>query len=744
MAGESPDKSEQRKSSGESDPRLAVFRERPSGGDQPTQVFRAPVPDVPDVPESAAPAPDNARLRAAVAAWVATADDPADETEPERDAEAEPETEPETASASEEAPEPSDAEPSDAEPSDAEPADETPAAADDADAEPEPEPEDPAPSDDDTPEEAAEVEEADPEPEKAPAEEATPAKAEPSDAADDAAEAEAEPEPDANDDPEPEPEPDDKTDESAKRPVAEAKGVDQHTAVFRLPKATAVDQPTTALKISDVPPRKPVPGKPEGDAERTSTFVPLKASDVRTEPKKPEPLRSGPPTPAAPVSPLPDVAERTKQQPLPPRPPLDLLAELTNTPPPARTHVRTIARRFKIWTPLILLLVIVFAVVQAVRPLPTPALALSTDATYTFAGGKLSMPWPAEGQSAAEVVGVGSLGTSGAQKSAPTASMAKVMTAYVILKDHPLTGKATGPTITVDKAAGAESSSADESTAQIKEGQTYTEKQMLQLLLIPSGNNVARLLSRWDGGTAAFLKKMNDAAAALGMTNTTYTDPSGFDSKTVSTATDQVKLGKVVMDNEVFQEIVNTPQIEIPGVPGTIYNNNSILLKPGVSGIKTGSSTPAGGNLLWAANTVIDGKERRIVGAVMGQQKGTTLQNKLDTAITNSYTLIQKAQQDVTSATVIKKGAVVGYVDDGLGGKTPVVATKDLKAVGWPGLQVDIKIGDGGKAVPHSGKAGTVVGQVSVGSGPGMVTSPVALQSDLSEPGFGEKLTRVS
>jgi D-alanyl-D-alanine carboxypeptidase (penicillin-binding protein 5/6) len=317
------------------------------------------------------------------------------------------------------------------------------------------------------------------------------------------------------------------------------------------------------------------------------------------------------------------------------------------------------------------------------------------------------------------------------------------MTAYLILRDHPLSGKESGPTIPVDKAAGDESSSADESTAAIKTGQTYTEKQMLQLLLIPSGNNVARLLSRWDGGTAAFVKKMNAAAAELGMTNTTYTDPSGFDSKTVSTATDQVKLGMVVMNNEVFQEIVNTPQINIPGIPGTIYNNNSILLKPNVGGIKTGSSTPAGGNLLWAAYTKVDGTYRRIVGAVMGQQQGTTLQDKLNTAITNSYTLIQKAQQSVTSGTVVRKGEVVGYVDDGLGGKTPVVATKELKAVGWPGLQVEIKIGDEGKAVPHSAKAGTVVGQVSVGSGPGKVSAPVALQGDLSEPGFGDKLTRL-
>ena len=42
---------------------------------------------------------------------------------------------------------------------------------------------------------------------------------------------------------------------------------------------------------------------------------------------------------------------------------------------------------------------------------------------------------------------------------------------------------------------------------------------MLQLLMIPSGNNAARLLARWDAGSEdEFVEKMNDAAKDLGMT----------------------------------------------------------------------------------------------------------------------------------------------------------------------------------------------------------------------------------
>ncbi|WP_326650629.1 D-alanyl-D-alanine carboxypeptidase family protein [Streptomyces sp. NBC_01750] len=532
--------------------------------------------------------------------------------------------------------------------------------------------------------------------------------------------------------------------------AAPKRAVDQPTAVFKAPRRPSVDQPTTALKVPPAPRSKPEPKaepskpEPKADVPRSSTFVPLRADDVRNPAEvKSQAAAPAAATPSAPAS-LTE-AERTKQQPMPPLPPLDLLAELTNTPPPPQTPVRTVFRRIKIWTPLVLLLLVVFAVVQAVRPLPNPSLALSAEPTFTFKGGPLSLPWPDEGQGAVEVEGVGSIGTYGAQQPAPIASVAKTMTAYVILRDHPISGKEVGQKITVDQQAEDESKNDDESTAQISMGQQFTEKQMLQLLMIPSGNNAARLLARWDSKSEAeFVKKMNDAAKDLGMTNSTYTDPSGLKATTVSTPQDQLKLAKAVMQNDVFRDIVNTTMTTIPGIDGNIRNNNDkALLLDGVGGIKTGSSTPAGGNLLWSANVEVDGKVRRIVGITMGAQKAAILNDKLDLAIDYSIKVIQAAQAGVTSATVVKKGDVVGYVDNGLGGRTAVIATKDLKAVGWGGLKVEIALSDSGKTLPHSAKAGAVVGQVSVGTGTGKVTAPVALQQDLMEPGLGDKLTRL-
>ena len=62
-------------------------------------------------------------------------------------------------------------------------------------------------------------------------------------------------------------------------------------------------------------------------------------------------------------------------------------------------------------------------------------------------------------------------------------------------------------------------------------------------LLLPSANNVAVMLARYvSGSTGAFVDEMNATAASLGMTGTRYTDPSGYEPTTVSTAVDQLRL----------------------------------------------------------------------------------------------------------------------------------------------------------------------------------------------------------
>ncbi|ORT58677.1 hypothetical protein [Streptomyces sp. CB03238] len=516
--------------------------------------------------------------------------------------------------------------------------------------------------------------------------------------------------------------------------------VDQPTAVFRAVQRKPVDQPTTALKAIT----------PESPAERTSKFVPLRADDVRPAAKKPEPQAPAPapaPTSSAPAKaggPPASLteAERTKQQPLPPRPPLDMLAELTNTPPPPETPVRTVVRRVKIWTPLVVLLAIVFAIVQFVRPLPAPTLAMTAKPSYTFEGGKPSLPWPNEGQGYMSATGLGTVDSFGEQKPVPIGSVAKAMTAYVILKEHPLKEGSKGEMIEIDALAETEGGydAQNESTLNtVKAGDKISQYDALAAIMIPSANNIARLLARWDAGSEkAFVKKMNDTAKELGMKNTTYTDPSGLNHTTVSSAEDQVKLGEKLVEIPALLEITAKPWWTDPS--GKKWRNyNDLVPYDGALGIKTGSTTKAGGNLLFAAHKKVGDTDQLIVGAVLAQYKTPIL----GSAIAASKEAMKATQALLESQTVVKKGDVVGHVDDGLGGRTPVVATKDVTVVGWSGLTVRLELGNGGRALPHSAPAGTQVGVLTVGEGASQVRVPVALKSAMAEPGLGDKLTRL-
>ncbi|MFE0721439.1 D-alanyl-D-alanine carboxypeptidase [Streptomyces rochei] len=531
-------------------------------------------------------------------------------------------------------------------------------------------------------------------------------------------------------------------------------GVDQPTAVFKAVRPTAreVDQPTTMLKLGGAAAPKKPGRDTESDAERTSKFVALRQPDDPATRKPPQKAPSTPPTPPeasrAPrtgtTTAVPHVGpERTTQQPLPPKPPLDLLAELTNTPPPPETPLRTTVRRVKIWTPLVLLLVIILGIVQAMRPLPSPELDLTARESFTFEGGKPEIPWPSSGQAALDVQGIGTFGSSGEQKPVPIASVAKVMTAYVILRDHPLKSGADGPMIAIDQAAEDQSDADDESTVHVYAGDKISQREALDAILIASANNVARLLARWDAGSEkAFVEKMNAAAKDLGMTNTTYTDPSGLNDTTVSTAVDQVKLAKEAMKSVAFREVAQ--KMSYDDYKGENHSNwNQLVGHNGVVGIKTGTTTSALGNLVFAAKKEVGGETRTIVGAVVRQPAGGKDNTILGAALDSSDKLIRAAQDTLESSTILKKGDVVGYVDDGLGGRTPVVATEDVKAVGWPGLTV--KLTFEADEVPHTAAAGTKVGTLTVGDGgaAGAVKVPVALQKDLVEPALTDKLTRL-
>jgi D-alanyl-D-alanine carboxypeptidase (penicillin-binding protein 5/6) len=204
---------------------------------------------------------------------------------------------------------------------------------------------------------------------------------------------------------------------------------------------------------------------------------------------------------------------------------------------------------------------------------------------------RVDVPPPAPGQTSYRI-GDGPVVSSLGQQPVPIASVAKVMTAYLVLRDtHDVT-----VTVTDDDIADTERRAGqDESIVHVAVGETLTERQALTAILLPSANNVAAMLARAVAGSQkAFVARMNDMAHALGMRHTIYTDPSGFDEGTRSTADDQLILAQGAMQVPEFASLVALRSAELP-VAGTVRNTDSLLGKDGFVGIKTGSDDAAGG-----------------------------------------------------------------------------------------------------------------------------------------------------
>lgn len=389
----------------------------------------------------------------------------------------------------------------------------------------------------------------------------------------------------------------------------------------------------------------------------------------------------------------------------------------------------------------VVLLAILLAIVSAgalARASGTPDVALqrTVGSVARLPGERFEPAWPGEGQAAIAVEGLGSLGHSGGQEPLPIASVAKVMTAYVVLQEHPLKEGAEGFRIRItedDVEDLGERAGLNQSVVEVQAGEVLSERQALEALLLPSANNVAALLAIHEAGSIeAFVAEMNETAEELGMDHTRYTDPSGFEATTVSTAADQIKLARVAMDDRAFAEIVALPSAEIP-VAGSVPNLNRLVGYDGYVGIKTGSDQAAGGCLLFARRIQVGGRTLTILGAVL-DQRGDEL---VDAALDAADRLAGSVADAIGVRTVLPAGTRVLVASAADGSRVAGVTTKAVRSLGWPGMPVRMKL----KPVPtgSSLEAHQRVATLLAG-GAGGGSSPVVTREPLAEPSLSWRL----
>jgi serine-type D-Ala-D-Ala carboxypeptidase (penicillin-binding protein 5/6) len=180
------------------------------------------------------------------------------------------------------------------------------------------------------------------------------------------------------------------------------------------------------------------------------------------------------------------------------------------------------------------------------------------------------------------------------------ASTIKVLLALTVLDDLPL-----DTTVVADDA----DTRVECNCAGVAPGVTYTARQLLDGLLLVSGNDAANTLATMLGGRDAALAKMNATAATVGAPATTAGSPSGLDGPGIdiwSTPHDLAVIFRAAMANPVFAQITAQPTALFPTRTGdaVLVNQDELLHRyPGAFGGKTGYTD-------LAQKTFVGGAER--------------------------------------------------------------------------------------------------------------------------------------
>jgi D-alanyl-D-alanine carboxypeptidase (penicillin-binding protein 5/6) len=347
------------------------------------------------------------------------------------------------------------------------------------------------------------------------------------------------------------------------------------------------------------------------------------------------------------------------------------------------------------------------------------------------------LPFPTTGQAAVSIPSIGVAEASGPETPVPVASLTKLMTAYIVLHDHPMAVKDTGPSITATQADVddfATDAVSDDTNAQVTLGEQLTEQQLLGGLLVHSADNYADLLARWDAGSIpAFVAKMNAKAAALGMLQTHFADPSGISTQSLSTAGDILKVAAPDMADPVVASIVDNSSVTLP-VAGTLSTYTPLLGLDGIIGVKSGYTDAAGGCDVVAVIRPVHGHPTLLLAAVTGQ----TGPQVLAQAGLHGLALVNAVEPLIGSSTVLGDGVVAAHAI-AAGSSVAARTGASVSMLTWPGAHAT-RVFHPVRHLSARARRGALAGHVVVTLGTQRVVVPVYLTRDVPQRSLLQRL----
>lgn len=369
-----------------------------------------------------------------------------------------------------------------------------------------------------------------------------------------------------------------------------------------------------------------------------------------------------------------------------------------------------------------------------------PVATAVVQATPTTVVEAPAVAWPSYGSGAISAVGVqgpaagGMLASYGSAGQLPIGSIAKVVTALVVLSAKPIADGTDGETISftsTDVGYYNDSVAENGSVAPVSAGLELTEREALTVLMLPSANNYAKSLAIWAfGSEAAYLAAARSWLDERGLTGTVVADTSGLSPATVSTTLEMVVLGELLIGDPVLAPIVALPSAVIPGV-GTIENTNTLLGQAGVDGIKTGTTDEAGACLLFSLDATVEGRPVTLVGVVVGARTHPQL-------AADVLTLIPTVEAGFRTVTLTEAGQDFGSYSSAWGESSVAEAAEAQSLLVWGATTVSSSVSlDPVEVVADGQEVGTVTVDVNGQAYP----VPLVADGAIEDPGFGWRAT---
>ncbi len=325
--------------------------------------------------------------------------------------------------------------------------------------------------------------------------------------------------------------------------------------------------------------------------------------------------------------------------------------------------------------------------------LPQLKVSLSTPTPVVAPGVPPQFRWPTQGQAAVAIpsLSMNAIASTPDERAVPIASLAKLMTAYLVLQRFPLAIGSPGPVLTMtiqDQQQYDNDVAEDQSSVEVTAGERLTEYQLLQALLTRSANNVAQLLSSWVAGSeSSFVAEMNQTAHRMHLTNTHFADASGFNPETKATAQAVATVAAMDMRNSVFDQIVDEHTVTLPLI-GTLPNIVARIGTANVIGIKSGYTIWSGGCAAIATVERTASGAMPAVAIVLDQQGPGSLHH----AATIAEQLADEAGSSVVRVIGARAHHVLGSIHipwlRNPNSTANLTLSRGFNAVLWPGQKI--------------------------------------------------------